>query len=65
MSELDFRAAEAQFQAAQAQLAAARSNSTGASEQAGRTAVTRALRGAGERAHGQRGRGGEPRGRRC
>ncbi|HEX2207218.1 MAG TPA: efflux RND transporter periplasmic adaptor subunit [Longimicrobium sp.] len=40
MSELDFRAAEAQFQAAQAQLAAARSNATGASEQAGRTAVT-------------------------
>jgi RND family efflux transporter MFP subunit len=40
LSELDFRAAEAQFQAAQAQLAAARSNATGASEQAGRTAVT-------------------------
>ncbi|HEY0015660.1 MAG TPA: efflux RND transporter periplasmic adaptor subunit [Longimicrobium sp.] len=40
MSELDFRAAEAQFQAAQAQLAAARSTSTGAAEQAGRTAVT-------------------------
>lgn len=40
MSELDFRAAEAQYQAAQAQLAAARSNSTGAAEQAGRTAVT-------------------------
>ncbi|HEX6373104.1 MAG TPA: efflux RND transporter periplasmic adaptor subunit [Longimicrobium sp.] len=39
MSELDFRAAEAQYQAAQAQLAAARSNSTGAAEQAGRTAV--------------------------
>ncbi len=39
MSELDFRAAETQFQAAQAQLAAARSNATGASEQAGRTAV--------------------------
>jgi RND family efflux transporter MFP subunit len=39
LSELDFRAAEAQFQAAQAQLAAARSSATGASEQAGRTAV--------------------------
>ncbi len=39
MSELDFRAAETQFQAAQAQLAAARSSATGASEQAGRTAV--------------------------
>ena len=39
MSELDLRAAEAQFQAAQAQLAGARSNATGASEQAGRTAV--------------------------
>lgn len=39
LSELDFRAAEAQYQAAQAQLAAARSSATGASEQAGRTAV--------------------------